>query len=130
MKKIGMLVFCLTSSWTVATWADAAPPADAGNCTISAQNANSSGICRQCTDADGGLAKCQSDRTVDGMGYVCTRNDNGVTVEVWCPPAAGSRAKPSGCSVKTTGGPSPLGALAALGGLGLAAVLGRRWRRG
>jgi MYXO-CTERM domain-containing protein len=126
MKKIGMLVFCLTSSWTVATWAD-----DAGSCTISAQNAQASGDCRQCTDAyaDGGMAKCRSDRTVDGMGYVCTRNDDGGTVEIWCPPAAGSRAKPSGCSVKTAGGPSPLGVLAALSGLGLAAVLGRRWRR-
>jgi MYXO-CTERM domain-containing protein len=130
MKKIGMLAFCLTSSWTVATWADAAPPADAGNCTVAAMNVEYDNSCGQCSDADGGLAECRSIREAAGKAVVCRRVDNGVAVEILCSPAYGSSAKPSGCSVKTTGGPSPLGVLAALGGLGLAAVLGRRWRRG
>jgi hypothetical protein len=125
MKKIGMLAFCLTSSWTVATWADAAPE----GCTVATKNVEYDMSCAQCSP-DGGvpLADCQRTRQSAGKSLVCTNADNGV--EVWCSPAAGSRAKPSGCSLTTTGGPSPLGVLAALGGLGLAIVLGRRWRRG
>ncbi len=128
MKRLGMLAFLLASSWTMLSWADAAPPSD--DCTLSKQTAKASGPCHQCSDqVDGGLAGCQEYQRAKGLGYVCSGTYNGTPVEIWCPPAAGSTAPPKGCSLSGAAGPSPLGVFAALSGLGLALVLGRRWRR-
>jgi hypothetical protein len=104
---------------------------DAGGCTVTAMNTQYDNSCAQCrSDApDGGFETCKAQRDLAGKGFVCFRDENGVRIEVWCSPAAVSTAKPSGCSLQTAGGPSPFGTLATLGGLGLAIVLGRRWRR-
>ena len=124
MKRVAILAFCLTSAWTAASWAQ-----DAG-CTITAMNNEYDNSCGECrSDADAGIADCQSKRKLAGKVLACSRDDNGVTVEIWCSPVWGSTAKPSGCSIQTPGGLSPLGALATLGALGLAIVLGRRRRR-
>jgi len=137
MKKVAILAFCLTSSWSAVSFAqDAAPPADAatasdaGGCTVTAMNDQYGGNCSYCRSdvPDGGFASCR-DRASQQKGVVCTRTDPGnVTVEVWCTPAAVTTAKPSGCSVQTAGGPVPFGALAALGGLGIVLARRRRYR--
>ena len=124
MKRVAILAFCLTSCWTAASWAQ-----DAG-CTITAMNNEYDNSCATCrSDADAGIADCQANRKLAGKVLACTRDDNGVTVEIWCSPVFGSTAKPSGCSIQTPGGPSPFGTLATLGVLGLSIVFGRRWRR-
>jgi hypothetical protein len=137
MKNVAILAFCLTSAWTLVSRAqDAAPPADAapqdaGGCILSAMNNTYDDSCTQCrSDAvAGSFETCKARSESQGKGRVCSRDENGVTIEIWCSPAAVSTAKPSGCGVQAAGGPFPFGALATIGGLGLAIVLGRHRRR-